>query len=54
MILSNLINPQSIYSLIRISITLKKMGGWVEAKRTRFFEKEKDIHTASGLPNMFS
>ena len=30
------------------------MSGWVEAKRTRFFEKEKDIHTASWLPNIIS
>ena len=33
------------------------VGGWVEVKRSRFFEKntkEKDIHTASQLPNMFS
>ena len=55
MILSKQIKPQSVYCLVRVSITLKNgVRGWVEAKTIGFFEKEKDIHTASQLPDMLS
>ena len=45
--------PKSMNCLVLVGFALKNYGGWVGgSKKIRFFEKKKQIYTASWLPSM--